>query len=448
VRLGQLFGAFAKDSRGNVAIIVAFVFVPLTVLAGGATDVARFESYRVQLQDGVDRGVLAATSLMQTKTVQDTVVNYLKSVAFTDDVVVTVLQDAETTSVKTVTVRASYTMPTAFLPLIGIQSMEVVAQASAEERRQNVEISLMLDFSGSMDGSKFTSLKAAAKDFVGTMLTAETKPYTTLSIVPYAGQVNVGAAVFDGLGGVRSHAFSSCLQMNNADYAKGMVNFSGRAQVPNFTRWNGTDARPTLPVNMNAAWCPGDNDAMTVLSNDAVYLKSRIDGYQMYDGTGSGIAMNWGLMLLDPSAQPLVAQAAAAGMVQPAFANRPAAYSNTDTVKVLVLMTDGAITEQYTAKDPSLPARAPNNYKDLLDPVGNVKQTSSVTAGQLSKVCTVAKANRVIVFTIGFQTDSTAQTQMRNCASSPSNFYDVQSLDIASAFRSVATAIQKIKLTQ
>jgi hypothetical protein len=236
--------------------------------------------------------------------------------------------------------------------------------------------------------------------------------------------------------------------MYNADYAAGMVNFTGRPQVPEFTRWNGTDARPTLPANMNAAWCPQDNTAMTILSNDAAYLKSRIDGYQMYDGTGSGIAMNWGLMLLDPSAQPLVARAAAAGMVSAQFANRPASYASTDTIKVLVLMTDGAITEQYTAKDTTLGPRAPNNWKDLYDPVGNIKQTSGVTAAQLSRVCTTAKANRVIVFTIGFQTNATAQAQMRDCASSPSNFYDVQTLDIASAFRSIATAIQKIKLTQ
>lgn len=448
MRLGGLVRAFAKETRGNVAIIVGFLFVPLAVIAGGATDIARYESYRAQLQDGVDRGVLAATSLTQSKEVQETVVNYLKSVPFKDQVSITVLQDAESITTKTVTVRASYTMSTAFLPLIGIDTMTVMAQASAEERRQNVEISLMLDISGSMAGSKFTNLKTAAKGFVDTILTPTTSPYTSLSVVPYAGQVNVGTAVFDGLGGARSHNFSSCLQIYNADYARGMVNFNGRAQVPEFTRWNSSTDKPTLAADMNAAWCPSDNTAMTVMSNDANYLKSRITGYQMSDGTGSGIAMNWGLMLLDPTTQPLIAQAVMAGMVPPQFANRPASYSSTDTIKVLVLMTDGAITEQYTAINNTLPARAPNNWKDLYDPVGNVKQTSSVTAGQLAKVCAAAKANRVIVYTIGFQTDSTAATQMRNCASSPSNFYDVQSLDIASAFRSIATSIQKIKLTQ
>ena len=449
MRWGELVGAFARQTRGNVAIVVAFLFVPLAVIAGGATDIARYESYRAKLQDGVDRGVLAAVSMTQTKAAQDTVINYLKSVSFNDEITVTVLADQKTTNTKTVTVRANYLMETAFLPLIGIDTMDVVAEATASVGRQDVEISLMLDFSGSMnDDGKYPSLKTAATGFIDAILTPDTKKFTSVNVVPYAGQVNVGSAMFGWLGGVRVHNDSSCLRIYNADFGKGLVDLTGRPQIPQFTRWNSTVDKPVMPANMGPGWCPSESNAMVMLSNDAAYLKARIAGFQMYDGTGSGIAMNWGMMLLDPAAQTLTAKAIEAGMVSSDFASRPAPFGSDETLKVLVLMTDGIITEQYTAINPTLPVGAPDNFVDVYDPVGNVLQTREVTAAQLATVCTQAKAKGAVVFTIGFRLDATGREQMRRCASTSSHFYDVQSLDIATAFRSIASAIQKIKLTR
>ena len=61
----RLFRQLLADQNGNVTIIVAFMIIPMLVLAGGATDIARYEMHRVQLQDGVDRAVLAAAALTQ-----------------------------------------------------------------------------------------------------------------------------------------------------------------------------------------------------------------------------------------------------------------------------------------------------------------------------------------------------------------------------------------------
>lgn len=451
--LKTLLRRFATDGSGNVAIICAAAILPILVIAGGATDIARHEAYRVQLQDGVDRAVLAAASLTQTRPVKQTVDDYLKSVSFIDKVTLAIDQKTQLNQ-RSVTVTATYPMDTAFLPLIGITMIPVSATATAVERRKNVEMSLMLDISGSMEGSKYTNLKSAATTFVRTMLPTEARPTTSISIVPYAGQVNVGEAVFNGLGGLRAHNNSSCFNLNKLDYASGWRVFAGRSQVPHFTRWNGTAERATLPANMNPGWCPSEDTSISYLSNDPDYLAARIAGYKMYDGTGSAIAMNYGLMLLDPTAQPMVAMATLAGMVPSGFANRPAPYGDGDTIKVLVLMTDGAITEQYTAKDPSKPVRTSNNYLDYYDPLTGVKETSSVTKGYLAKVCATAKDKGVMVFTIGFQLrDSVAselamKNELRACSTSPSHYYDVTGLDIASAFQSIATSIEKIKLTQ
>lgn len=448
---------FLADDRGNVAIICAFAFIPLLVIAGGATDIARHEAYRAQLQDGVDRAVLAAASLTQTRPIEDTVADYLKTLDFADDVT---LQFNHTTATnrRQVSVTASYEMATAFLPLVGINAITVGASATAVERRSNIEISLVLDISGSMregNPTKIGLLRPAARNFIDALVTPQTASYTSLSIVPFAGSVNPGAMVMDGIGVPRQHNHSSCVEFLTGDYAGGLVPFNQRTQVPHFTYYNhtspysGNNGSGVSYTGLKWSWCPEERTSITYFSNDATALKAKIDALEMHDGTGTAIAMKWAMMLLEPTAQPMVAMAASYGMVPAAFANRPAAFTDPDTLKFIVLMTDGEISAQYRPKQYAYPR--PCNAATT-DPTANACTTTPQTAAdavtRMYAVCNRAKANGVTVFTIGFQVNSTSQTQMRNCASSASHFYNVSGLDIATAFQSIASAIQKIKLTQ
>ncbi|ODT77456.1 MAG: hypothetical protein ABS76_27110 [Pelagibacterium sp. SCN 64-44] len=434
---------FLADRSGNVAIIVALSFFPLLVIAGGATDIARYEAFRVQLQSGVDRAALAAAALNQTKPTQTTVRDYLKVIDFLDDVTLDIQEQVRLNS-KSVTVNARYAMPTAFLPLIGIETLDVVASASAEERRSNIELSLMLDFSGSMaSNSKYSRLKTAATAFIDAILTEQTKATTTINIVPYAGQVSVGKTAFDALVNLpanpsrREHNNSSCFEMrNDSDYGTGVISFIPRGQVPHFTVWNATNNT----ANLNPGWCPSDDTSIAFMSNDAAALKQRIANAKMYDGTGTAIAANWGLMLLDPSSRPMMNLMRANGLASTQFPDRPVAFDDPETLKFIVLMTDGEITEQYTAKDKNKPVRTSNNATQI--------STKDTNVTRFYKVCDAAKANGVVVFTIGFEANSTAAAQMRKCATSASHFYQVSGLDINSAFQSIATAIQQIRLTQ
>ena len=438
----RLFQNFVRDRSGNVAIICAFAMLPIIVLAGGATDIARHETFRVQLQDGVDRAVLAAASLTQTRPIEQTVRDYLKTVPFMDKVTLTIASSS-TTNDREVTVTARYTMETAFLPLIGINSIGVNAMATAVERRKNIEISLMLDMSGSMRfrepataPTRISLLRPAAKEFIDAMVTPQSAGYTSVSIVPYAGSVNPGALVFDGMGVPRRHGYSSCVEFNLNDYGVGLIQFNQRTQVPHFTNSHQGVNEPGLEWS----WCPYEETAITYLSNNAAVLKAKIDTMKMHDGTGTAIAMNWGMMLLEPAARPLVAQAATSGMVPAQFANRPANFNDAGTMKFIVLMTDGDISPQYRPRTYDFP-RTP-----AVD--NTTAQTRDSARDKMYAVCDRAKNNGVVVFTIGFQLTAVGKTEMRTCASSASHFYDVSGLDIASAFRSIATSIQKIRLTQ
>lgn len=436
------FRQLLADQRGNVAVITALMILPMLVLAGGATDIARYETFRAQLQDGVDRAVLASASLTQGMGVEATAAEYLKSVSFIKDVDLDYNYSVALNG-KRVTITARYDMATGFLPLIGIRSMQVVAKASAEEHRKNLEISMMLDMSGSMlDGtpSRISLLRPAAKAFIDEMITADTAPYTSLSIVPYAGSVNPGATAFGILGTTRQHSYSSCIEFaSNTDYAKGMVPFNLRAQVPHFTENHAGN-----PAGKEWGYCPYEATSITYLSNNATTLKARIDSIKLHDGTGTGVATNWGMLLLDPSARTFIGRMANAGAVPGQFASRPANFEDGETVKIIVLMTDGVISAQ----------RRPNQYAFPRNPEGgpgnHTMQSPEDAAISLRAVCDYAKSKKVIVYTIGFDLSETpsGRADMSYCASSPGHFYDVEGLDIATAFESIARSIQRIKLTQ
>jgi hypothetical protein len=66
----------------------------------------------------------------------------------------------------------------------------------------------------------------------------------------------------------------------------------------------------------------------------------------------------------------------------------------------------------------------------------------------LQQSCTFARNNGVIVFGIAFEAPSNGQTQIRNCATSPSYAYNATGLQIISVFQDIATQINQLRLVQ
>lgn len=67
---------------------------------------------------------------------------------------------------------------------------------------------------------------------------------------------------------------------------------------------------------------------------------------------------------------------------------------------------------------------------------------------QLQSVCSRARDNNVIVYGIAFQAPSGGAAQIESCASTPGHFFDADGLEIQSAFRSIASNISQLRLTQ
>jgi len=79
LRLVQRCRDFCDDVYGGMTALTVTVFLVMLVSVGMAVDFMRHETYRAELQDAVDRCVLAAAAFSQRIDAQTTCEGYLKS---------------------------------------------------------------------------------------------------------------------------------------------------------------------------------------------------------------------------------------------------------------------------------------------------------------------------------------------------------------------------------
>jgi Flp pilus assembly protein TadG len=196
---------FRDDEAGTVAIIFALTTLIVLSLVGGAIDYGRAVHARYQIQEAVDSAVLAAARVWQTEKDIDLAqekglmhYNNNKPQTFSSQV----SKFTPDFTANTISMEAEGVVPTPFLSLVRYEGYTVGAHAQArldvgQNAGQSVEVSLMLDVTGSMCDpcTKIDDLKAAAKDFIDIVVWADQSEYTSkVAIVPFANTVNVGSA--------------------------------------------------------------------------------------------------------------------------------------------------------------------------------------------------------------------------------------------------------------
>jgi Flp pilus assembly protein TadG len=438
---------FLDDRRGSFPMMMSILLLPMVAIAGGALDLVAHERARVVLQDTLDRGVLAAAALEQTQDPRALVVSYLKNIPGIDAADIKV-KDNKSAILRKVQATAKMPYKTIFMQIVGIDEMTVSATSTAQEARQNVEMSLVLDISGSMlDNGGMAQLIPAAKSFLDIILNTDSaRKATSVNLVPFAGGVNLGAGPFDYLAGgayARRHSKSSCFELINTDFTSSSVPvWSARDQFPHFTYYNYNVA------GKQPWWCPTDSAGVSYMTNDLTALKAKVSALQPFDGTGTAYGMKWATLLLDPAMKNTLKGMATAGVVTipDDFKNRPAAFSDKSTLKFIVLMSDGQIGFQPRPKSPATNEVTTKNISAASD--NRVLFTETESSNYYKQVCTNAKANGITIFTIAFKVSATVAANIATCATDASYAYKVDGLDMASAFQSIATTIKKIRITE
>ncbi len=441
-------GRFWRDDDGGLLVFGLFVFVIMLLVGGMAVDFMRFETRRADVQGTLDRAVLAAADLDQTRPAEEVVNDYFAKAGLSDTL--TGVRPDGALNYRTVAADATTRVDTLFLDMIDIEELSASISAAASERIPNVEISLVLDISGSMrfDG-RMANLRPAAKQFVSLVLNGDAAATTTINLIPYAGQTNPGPDLFGFYGaephvsdGVDLTPLSSCIELRPDDMAHSGPPQRALQEVPGFMQY-------TIAADvMDWGWCPEDDTAIQYASNDEADLLDFIDDLRMHDGTGTHYAMRYAVSLLDPDSNPAFRHLAGLGVIDESFVGRPSAWRQEEWAKYIVLMTDGQITDQYRPSDPVDPRNATVELENR--PSGERKRisTGSDNVQRFYAMCDLAKANGVTIFTIAFDAPGAARTQMAACASSPTHFFDVDVEEIDEAFSAIANQIIQLRLIQ
>ncbi|TMV08037.1 hypothetical protein FGK63_11360 [Ruegeria sediminis] len=350
-------GEFHRDERGSVTILSVFLFLIILMVAGIGVDLMRYERDRAILQSTLDRAVLAAADLDQKLPPTEVVSNYLDKAGLSGKFPTPTVNSG--IGYRKVTANAQIDVPTFFMHLSGVDMLNAPALSSAEESIGGVEISLILDVSGSMNSySRLTNLKVAAKDFVDQMVNNTEDGKLSISIVPYATQVSVPQNIFSQYNTTGTNNYSRCINFAASDFNATAISQTAPLQrTMHFDPWQDTDRRDNgqflgQSTNTNSyygrpvceAWASRE---IMPFQKNATTLKNYIDSFVARGNTSLDIGMKWGTAMLDPAFRPVVNSLIAAGDVDAGFNTRPANYNSGDTLKVIVLMTDGNNTSQY-----------------------------------------------------------------------------------------------------
>ena len=457
----------ARFHREEDGVFVAFsLFVMLIILsvAGIGVDTMRFEMERTRLQNTIDRAVLAAADLDQTLTPKAVVEDYFMKAGITN--VMPVVDPKTGVGYKSVNAKASKVIKTQFMHMSGVDTLTIPAEATAEERVPKVEISLVVDISGSMkDNSRMVNLKAAGETFVNAVINSSTTNRVSVNFIPYSEHVNVGPEIMDELNVNQVHNYSHCIEFDNSDFGYASINKSKTYQQMQHYQWNtySIESGNTQNTRYDTV-CPRYSyERVTAMSQNASALINQIKSLKPRAGTQIFLGMKWGAAMLDPSFQTINAKLATLSKADKNFNTRPAAYTDSKTLKTIVLMTDGEnsstqrINSQVYANSSHYAHWDSYNFNYYLQRYVYASQRPywywekySATTGDnlLEDICDAAKKEGSVIWTVGFETTEHGEEQMRKCASSPSHYFDVEGVQIKDAFQSIARQINQLRLTQ
>jgi Flp pilus assembly protein TadG len=419
---------------GNVAITFAIAIIPIIGFIGAAVDYSRANNARSAMQAALDSTALmlskdaaTLTSAQLTQKAND-YFNAMYVHPEAQNLTITATYTANGPSGSTVKLDGSAYIYTNFMKVVGYPQLPFNSSSTSAWGNTRLRVALALDNTGSMSSSgKMTALKTASKNLIDQLkASAINTGDVYISIIPFAKDVNVGAAnhnqnwlrwdQWENRNGSCSlwwYSTKSSCQSNGGIWTAG-----------NHTSWTGcvtdrdqnydTNANP--PVNNTLATqfvteqyadCPVQ---LAPLSYDWNALKAKIDTMTPDGNTNQGIGLAWAWLSLNQTA-PL---------------NAPAEDPNFYYKKVIILLSDGLNTQN----------RWYNN-------AGQIDARQAL-------LCANAKAAGITIYAIQVNTTGDpTQTVMQNCASGADKFFLLTNANqVISTFDTIGASLSKLRLAK
>lgn len=446
---------FWRNERGNVAVVFALIAVTLMLSVGAAIDIGRWLHARDQTAAAIDAAVLAGGRALQINSADQAGAIAIAQKYYNQNVAsrIPVASDSVNFSVAgdgmSVTATGAAYIKTPFLQFASIDKLPLNTKAKSQiavggNGGENIEVSVMLDVTGSMAGQKLQDLKDAASDLVNILVWQDQSKFTSkVALVPFSEDIRLptttalNKARGTGLaktktatnawGQTVTYYLSDCVVERTGTYkytddAPG----SGKYVMAHYTEdstGSGNSRKGVCTVPSNATVQP--------LTSNKDTLLAKINGLGAAGGTAGHLGTAWAWYTLSPNWNSLWTS------------NAAAAYGTSNLRKIAILMTDGEYNTQYDSKGIMIQSMFGGSCS------GAANGCSSDQAAQL---CTNMKAKGIDVYTVGFDVGgaNTAASQLLSkCASDPTKYYNADDgVELKQAFRDIALKLSSLYLSQ
>lgn len=450
---------FTSDRSGNIAMLFGLMALSMTIIIGSAIDLGRWLHARGITVAALDSAVLAAGRMLQVNALDETAAlaaaerfykdNTSQRPQLLSDTIEFITADGGTA----ITAQGAAFIETIFIKLVGINKLPLLKLTGSEfskavlavggNAEESVEISMMLDVSGSMSsGTKFQDMKLAAKDLVNIVVYANQGTYySKVGIVPFSSYVRPPASMLAAVRGGGTFGSQSPTMLSGSLIThRATPCVAERVGTEKYT-----DAVPAanqylLPSYWSSSTCEMSATSEIVpLSNNKDDLIARIDALTMSGSTAGHLGTAWAWYLLSPNWSPVMPVGSGAG-----------AYGNDKLKKIAILMTDGEYNTQYCSTGSYRGVRDKNSY-GYAHQRGNCTAANGKSADQAVALCAGMKAKGITVYTIGFDIggNAAAVNTLSACATDPTKFYNAASGEqLRQAFRDIAVKISNLYLSR
>lgn len=447
--LSRVLAHLLRDTGGNVTIIFGFCAIGLVGGVGIAIDTSVAYNVKSRLSAAVDAAALAGARSFASPTRDEDIEKFFEA-NFPADYMGSVLEPLDIASDpedRTVTVTANATIPTFFMRVLGTDSTDVAATAEATLSSRDVEVSLVLDVTGSMlIDDRIVDLRDAANELVDIVVQDLQVPfYSKIALVPYSAAVNVGEYAEDVRG---SYTNDTCteptcryFEFEDASWYHTLRTHEISTCVterpgPDLS----TDESPSL-APLGRAYLGDGNPCLSAtilpLSSDKAELHNRINALEAAGSTAGHIGVAWGWYMISPSF----------GYLWP-FESQPMEYNQINlgqkVMKVVIIMTDGEFNTIYHS---GVIAKNSGSGSGGSDEKINQNGTNGSSFAQAEALCTNMKAEGVIVYTVGLAVPSAAGF-LSDCATSPLHVYlPEDGTELKQAFRDIAVQVSNLRIS-
>ena len=453
-RLQTLF----KQDLGNVSVMFGIAAVPLFLAGGAAIDYERAINAKTMLQASLDTAALYAASLtstddsyLTTNSKPYVTANYNN----TGDAALTTYTAHFDTASSTVQVRGQAAMKTWFMSIVGQTDLTVTATSNVQRSGLNLEVSLVLDNTGSMGwygGTPIASLRTGASKFVDMVMpVTQGNFYTKIAIIPYNNSVNPGsmAAATTARGAVLAGT-STVPGSANFKYTSAGTGQQVTAAITQcVTERTGPSAYADVSVSSvpvgrqyNANSNPCTVAPIIPLSTDKTALKNAIQSMTAANWTAGHIGLAWGWYTLSPNFGLFTGASVPAG-----YDKLTTTVVKDKVAKVMILMTDGEFNSAYVKGVFSNQSNYANysGYDTL-----NLPPDNGDVFTQANQMCTAIKATKVEIYVISYQLDKTQPQRValiNNCATDASHVIDGDTQPLDAAFSQIANKLLALRIT-